>query len=130
MKRTEESERFRAASRGMLFTSDVSSRGLDYPGVTHVVQLGAAHSRAEYIHRLGRTGRAGAEGHSLLLLHDFERNFLEQLKDLDIKEKVREEEEEEMPDFRAMPIAKNVKAQAYYSRTIRVALSLSCKCLC
>ena len=102
----------------MLFTSDVSSRGLDYPSVTHVVQMGAAHSRAEYIHRLGRTGRAGAEGQGLLLLHDFERGFLEQLSDLDIKEAAEVDAQTEVPDFQAMPIAKNVKAQAYYSRTL------------
>lgn len=115
--RTEESEKFRAASSGILFTSDVSSRGLDYPGVTHVVQMGAAHSRAEYIHRLGRTGRAGANGQGLLLLHDFERDFLEKLTDLTLTELPLESVElKDMPDFQQMPIAKNVKAQAYYSR--------------
>ncbi|CAK9060604.1 DEAD-box ATP-dependent RNA helicase 31 [Durusdinium trenchii] len=114
--RTEESERFRAAERGVLFTSDVSSRGLDYPGVTHVVQMGAAHSKAEYIHRLGRCGRAGAKGHGLLLLHDFEEGFLEQLSDLEIMEEPLSQMTEDLPDFIKMPIAKNVKAQAYYSR--------------
>ena len=37
-------------------------RGLDYPGVTAVIQLGAPDSRHEYVHRVGRTGRAAAEG--------------------------------------------------------------------
>ena len=116
--RTEESEKFRAAKTGLLFTSDVSSRGLDYPGVTHVVQMGAAHSKAEYIHRLGRTGRAGAKGRGLLLLHDFERGFLDQLADLDVKEEsdMQDLPSQDIPDFPKMPITKNVKAQAYYSR--------------
>lgn len=37
-------------------------RGLDYPGVTAVIQVGAPDSRHEYVHRVGRTGRAAAEG--------------------------------------------------------------------
>ena len=56
------SGQFREASSGILFTSDVSARGVDYPGVTHVVQFGMPSSREQYIHRLGRTGRAGASG--------------------------------------------------------------------
>lgn len=114
--RTDESERFRAATRGVLFTSDVSSRGLDYPGVTHVIQMGAAHSKAEYVHRLGRTGRAGREGQGLLLLHEFEQGFLAEVSDLGIAEVPQATAVGEMPDFIGMPIAKNVKAQAYYSR--------------
>lgn len=60
----------------MLFTSDVTSRGLDYPHVTAVIQLGAPESRAEYLHRAGRTGRRERSGLSILLLHDFERSWL------------------------------------------------------
>ena len=39
-----------------------SFRGLDYPGVTAVIQLGAPESRDDYVHRVGRTGRADSEG--------------------------------------------------------------------
>eukprot|EP00434_Breviolum_minutum_P004917 symbB.v1.2.004337.t1/scaffold188.1/size279614/26 len=74
--RTSQSDAFRAAEKGMLFTSDVTSRGLDYPGVTAVIQLGAPDSRHEYVHRVGRTGRAAAEGLGILLLHDFEGEWL------------------------------------------------------
>ncbi|KAG0353693.1 hypothetical protein BGZ54_002095, partial [Gamsiella multidivaricata] len=41
----------------VLFTSDVSARGIDYPGVGLVIQVGAPLSLEHYIHRLGRTGR-------------------------------------------------------------------------
>merc|ERR1712039_592764 len=115
-KRTAESDRFRAASSGILFTSDVSSRGLDYPGVTEVIQVGAPHSKEEYIHRLGRTGRGGKAGRGLLLLHHFEEHFLKELADLPLSAATLEESAEEVPDFASMDIAKNVKAQAYYSR--------------
>ncbi len=51
----------------MLFTTDVSARGVDYPDVTHVIQYGSAESRETYIHRLGRTGRAGKRGRGLIV---------------------------------------------------------------
>ncbi|KAF9584832.1 hypothetical protein BGW38_005009, partial [Lunasporangiospora selenospora] len=41
----------------VLFTSDISARGVDYPGVDLVVQVGAPTSVNQYIHRIGRTGR-------------------------------------------------------------------------
>jgi ATP-dependent RNA helicase MSS116 len=47
------SEAFRAAREGVLFTSDVSARGLDYPNVTTVIQVGSPVDRNTYIHRLG-----------------------------------------------------------------------------
>lgn len=51
----------------MLVTSDASARGLDFPDVTMVLQLGFS-SRAEYIHRVGRTGRAGKGGLGVTVL--------------------------------------------------------------
>ncbi|CAE8698198.1 unnamed protein product, partial [Polarella glacialis] len=93
---------------------------LDYPGVTQVVQVGAPHSKDEYIHRLGRTGRAGNSGRGLLLLHDFEaRSFLAELADLPLVEVKLDSDSagaSELPDFISMDIPQNVKAQAYYSR--------------
>jgi len=75
---------FREAASGLLFTSDVSARGVDYPGVSHVVQFGMPSSREQYIHRLGRTGRAGADGKGWLVLGPFESLFLEELKGIEI----------------------------------------------
>ncbi|CAE7805731.1 unnamed protein product [Symbiodinium sp. CCMP2456] len=112
--RTDQSDGFRAAESGILFTSDVTSRGLDYPGVTAVIQVGAPDGRDEYIHRVGRTGRASSAGLGVLLLHDFERDFLDQIGDLRISEVPLEAVD--APEFAAMKIGTNVKAQAYYSR--------------
>lgn len=61
----------------ILFTSDVSARGVDYPGVSLVLQVGVPSSREQYIHRLGRTGRAGREGEGIILLAPFEKAFLD-----------------------------------------------------
>jgi ATP-dependent RNA helicase MSS116 len=62
--RTNTSDRFRNDKSGsaVLVTSDVSARGVDYPGVTRVIQVGIPQSTEQYIHRVGRTGRGGATG--------------------------------------------------------------------
>jgi len=78
--------------------------------------MGAPHTRAEYIHRLGRTGRGGKAGRGVLFLHEFERPFLESLSDLPLTEASLQCEALGAADFASADIAKNVKAQAYYSR--------------
>eukprot|EP00951_Prasinocladus_malaysianus_P032206 scaffold312504_cov41-Prasinocladus_malaysianus.AAC.1 len=70
--RTKESDKFRAGEGMVMFSSDVSARGLDYPGVTQIVQVGMPADRAQYIHRLGRTARGGEGGCGVILLADFE----------------------------------------------------------
>jgi len=60
----------------ILVTSDVSARGIDYPGVTRVIQVGVPAGREQYIHRIGRTGRAGMGGRGDFILLPWERNFL------------------------------------------------------
>lgn len=77
--RNKASDKFRAAKSAILFTSDVSARGVDYPNVSHVIQFGLPDSREQYIHRLGRTGRAGRAGRGWLILADYERTFLKEL---------------------------------------------------
>jgi len=88
--RTKASDKFRNAKKGILFTSDVSARGVDYPNVTAVIQVGLPESRDQYVHRLGRTGRAGKEGQGILVLAPFEEKFLKELKNssIDICENV------------------------------------------
>uniref|UniRef100_A0A7S2W602 ATP-dependent RNA helicase n=1 Tax=Eucampia antarctica TaxID=49252 RepID=A0A7S2W602_9STRA len=82
--RTKMSNLFRKTDTGVLFTTDVSARGVDYPDVTHVIQFGICDSRETYIHRLGRTGRAGKKGQGILVLSEEEEIFLKILKGLDI----------------------------------------------
>ncbi|GIL57216.1 hypothetical protein Vafri_12427 [Volvox africanus] len=83
--RDKASAEFRSGSRKVLFSSDVSARGVDYPNVTLVLQFGAPSNREQYIHRAGRTGRAGQTGRCVLLIGDHEAAFLGHLTDLDIK---------------------------------------------
>jgi ATP-dependent RNA helicase MSS116 len=68
MQRTRAAESFRKAKTGVLFSSDVTARGMDFPNVTHVIQMDAPRERESYIHRLGRTGRQSKDGEGWLLL--------------------------------------------------------------
>ncbi|KAE8144655.1 P-loop containing nucleoside triphosphate hydrolase protein [Aspergillus avenaceus] len=75
--RTRHSDLFRRCRSAILFSSDVTSRGLDFPDVTHVIQIGAARGRDSYIHRLGRTGRANKSGEGWCLYHPNEEHFFQ-----------------------------------------------------
>ena len=83
------SDRFRASYSSVLFTSDVSARGVDYPGVTLVVQYGIPSNREQYIHRIGRTGRAGREGQGILMVSPFEQHFINHLTGIPIRKDVK-----------------------------------------
>ncbi|KAF9775606.1 hypothetical protein IL306_006273 [Fusarium sp. DS 682] len=61
-------DKFREAISGVLLSSDVTARGMDFPNVTHVIQVDTPRDRESYIHRLGRTGRQNKEGQGWLIL--------------------------------------------------------------
>ena len=61
-------ESFRSGRIPILVATNVAARGLDVQGVTHVIQLGLPETMETFVHRSGRTGRAGQEGSNLLLL--------------------------------------------------------------
>ncbi|SBT80602.1 ATP-dependent RNA helicase DBP6, putative [Plasmodium malariae] len=79
------SNRFSVESVGILFTSDISSRGVNYPDVTLIIQVNCAISREQYIHRVGRTARCNREGTSIILLNEADELFYQQIKDLNIE---------------------------------------------
>ncbi len=63
--RMAELARFRSGEIDILVASDVAARGLDVKGVSHVFNYDTPWHPDDYIHRIGRTGRAGATGHAL-----------------------------------------------------------------
>ncbi len=60
-------EAFRTDQVQLLVCSDVAARGLDIPDVSHVINYDAPHHAEDYVHRIGRTGRAGKTGVALTL---------------------------------------------------------------
>jgi len=67
---------FRRGDAPVLISSDLSARGLDLPEVTHVFHLDPPTQSQDYLHRAGRTGRAGKAGTSILLLDPTERRLV------------------------------------------------------
>lgn len=59
---------FKSGSMPYLVATNVAARGLDVEGVTHVIQMGLPDDKDTFVHRSGRTGRAGNEGTNLILL--------------------------------------------------------------
>ena len=62
-------KRFRAAELQILVTTDIAARGLDIEGVTHVVNYDIPRTTEDYIHRIGRTGRAGKTGEAITFVN-------------------------------------------------------------
>jgi superfamily II DNA/RNA helicase len=61
-------DEFRSAQVHVLITSDVAARGLDIKGITHVVNFDVPTQSQAYLHRVGRTARAGARGQAVTLM--------------------------------------------------------------
>ena len=66
--RTAELDRFKNGTINILVASDVAARGLDVKGVSHVFNFDAPWHPDDYVHRIGRTGRAGAQGRAFTLV--------------------------------------------------------------
>ncbi len=69
LQRTMVLKKFRSAELQLLVTTDIAARGLDIEGVTHVINYDIPHDTESYIHRIGRTGRAGQEGTAITFVN-------------------------------------------------------------
>jgi superfamily II DNA/RNA helicase len=66
--RTAALDAFRSGEAKLLIASDVAARGLDIPAVSHVFNFDVPHHPDDYVHRIGRTGRAGLTGTAISLV--------------------------------------------------------------
>nr|CAH8831915.1 unnamed protein product [Trichobilharzia regenti] len=71
---------FATSQAGILITTDVASRGLDLASVAWVVQYHVTGGPVDYVHRVGRTARAGGQGKALIFLEPGETGFMDLLK--------------------------------------------------
>lgn len=67
-------DRFRSGKERILITSDLGARGLDINGITHVIQMDLPSDSDFFIHRAGRTARAGKTGINLVIGDEYEMN--------------------------------------------------------
>ena len=70
---------FRSGELQFLIATDVAARGLDIPDVQHVVNFDLPQTPEDYVHRIGRTGRAGAEGSAISFVGEWDFDQLEKI---------------------------------------------------
>jgi ATP-dependent RNA helicase DDX3X len=73
---------FRTAKTPILVATDVAARGLDIPNVAHVINFDLPNDIDAYVHRIGRTGRAGNNGLATAFYNDKNKNIVRDLVDL------------------------------------------------
>lgn len=107
-KRQQVMKRFREAKFQILVATDVAARGLDVEGITHIFNYDIPHDVESYIHRIGRTGRAGDEGLAITLVSPRDQEHLAMI-ERKIKgtlKKVSEEVAKEKRIAKAKPVDK------------------------
>lgn len=85
---------FKSGKAWVLVATDIAARGLDIDGLTHVVNFDLPNVPEQYVHRIGRTGRAGAEGQTVAfvspeergLLRDIEKTIRMKIEEVDLPE--------------------------------------------
>jgi superfamily II DNA/RNA helicase len=77
--RTATLEKFKKGEIGILVASDVAARGLDVQGLTHVFNFDVPTHPEDYVHRIGRTGRAGMNGRAFTLVAGEDGKYLSQI---------------------------------------------------
>ncbi len=73
---------FKSGKTAVLIASDVASRGIDVDDISHVFNFDLTHEPETYVHRIGRTARAGAAGHAVSFCDPDERPFLRAIEKL------------------------------------------------
>lgn len=78
---------FKSGQYRVLVATDIAARGIDVPGVTHVINYDIPRDSESYVHRIGRTARAGKSGHAISFCDRSEQAFLRKIEKL-IKYKI------------------------------------------
>ncbi len=73
---------FRSGKSRLLVATDIAARGIDVDGITHVINFDLPNIAESYVHRIGRTARAGADGSAVSLVAEDERAYLRDIERL------------------------------------------------
>ncbi|MBL7664422.1 MAG: DEAD/DEAH box helicase [Bacteriovoracaceae bacterium] len=107
--------RFKAGKTKYLVCTDVASRGIDVSGLTHVFNFGLPQDSDSYVHRIGRTGRAGAKGFAYSIITPHEVGTMKYIERLINKKIIRGE----------IPSTAGLKIRMVESETQKIATMLS-----
>lgn len=97
--RTKTLDQFKDGSIQFLVASDVAARGLDVSSVSHVFNYDVPFHSEDYIHRIGRTGRAGREGDAIMLVAPLDDKNYQAILDLIDKDSIKEIDVPDIDDF-------------------------------
>ncbi|XP_076675298.1 ATP-dependent DNA helicase DDX31 isoform X2 [Andrena cerasifolii] len=101
--RTDVFKTFRLAKSGVLLCTDVAARGLDFPKVDCIVQYTGPTSARDYVHRIGRTARAGSSGSATIFLTPAEIEFVRMLESRRIR--IKQESMDDVLDKLLTPLS-------------------------
>jgi superfamily II DNA/RNA helicase len=78
-KRNRTLQRLRDGQTRFLVATDVAARGIDVAGISHVINFDAPRQAEDYVHRIGRTGRAGRSGIAITMVNSKERHLVREI---------------------------------------------------
>ncbi|AOR23336.1 DEAD/DEAH box helicase [Clostridium taeniosporum] len=126
-------EQFRRGEFRILVATDIASRGIDIEGITHVINYDIPVEKEAYVHRIGRTGRAGAKGKALTLCKDSGDRYLNEIesyigfkiesKELPSKEEVSKCIEKAFSVLKTRPKKKKEKSNAVSKNIMKIYLN-------
>ncbi|MBH9740489.1 ATP-dependent RNA helicase SrmB [Vibrio navarrensis] len=100
--------RFRDGSVNVLLATDVAARGIDLPDVSHVVNFDMPRSADVYLHRIGRTARAGKKGNAISIVEAHDQPMLDRVARY-VKEEIKERFVKELRPQHKKPVFKKKK---------------------
>lgn len=112
--RTKALASFKAGEVRVLVATDIAARGIDIDQLPHVVNYELPNVSEDYVHRIGRTGRAGSEGEAISLVCVDEKEYLRDIEKL-IKRKIPKvvvEGFEPNPDIKPEPVKKKSNSRS------------------
>jgi len=117
--RTRALDGFRSGDLGVLIATDIAARGIDVDGVTHVINYDIPNIPETYVHRIGRTARAGRNGKAASFCEEEERYYLEDIEKL-ISIHIPRVTDHSFPSELGLPPETELDSRTYHARKPKI----------